>query len=139
MVYKMISKKVNRINCRARLSRQTLCIIACFLISPYSSANDQATQSIEPTDLDEVSVIATRSEQPLNEKSNNVFVLSKAELEATSAVHIQQVLSQTPGVGLQRGEGQESLPSIRSAVQTGAGACGSVLAGSANRSGAWCW
>ena len=77
--------------------------------------------------LEEITVIATRSERPLSEVTSNISVIDKETLERISANHIQQVLSQIPGVNYQRGNGQESLPSIRSAVLTGAGACGNVL------------
>ena len=76
---------------------------------------------------DEIAVIGTRTETRLAELPNNISVLDSQELETLSADHIQQALSQVPGVNYQRGNGQESLPSIRSAVLTGAGACGSVL------------
>ena len=77
--------------------------------------------------IDEVAVIGTRTETSLSELPNNISVLESDLLQSLSAVHIQQALSQVPGVNYQRGNGQESLPAIRSAVLTGAGACGSVL------------
>lgn len=78
-------------------------------------------------ELEEVSVVGTRSPQPISLQAANVTLLGRDELERLSAVHIQQSLNRVPGVSLQRGNGQESLPGIRSAVLTGAGACGSVL------------
>lgn len=77
--------------------------------------------------LEEISVIATRTEMPAEQRSANISLLNEAELLEISAQHIQQAMSRVPGVSMQRGNGQESLPAIRSAVQTGAGACGSVL------------
>lgn len=77
--------------------------------------------------LEQVSVIGTRSPQPVSLQAANVTLINSDELELVSAVHIQQTLNRVPGVSLQRGNGQESLPGIRSAVLTGAGACGSVL------------
>jgi len=77
--------------------------------------------------LEEISVIATRTEMPAEQRSVNVSLLNEAELLELSVQHIQQAMSRVPGVSMQRGNGQESLPAIRSAVQTGAGACGSVL------------
>ncbi|NNC99585.1 MAG: TonB-dependent receptor [Gammaproteobacteria bacterium] len=77
--------------------------------------------------IEEVAVIGTRVETPLSELPSNISVLDAQILETVSAVHIQQALSQVPGVTYQRGNGQESLPGIRSAVLTGAGACGNVL------------
>ncbi len=72
-------------------------------------------------------VSATRTEQPLLSAPSNISVINSQQLLITQAEHIQQQLSQVPGVSLQRGDGQESLPGIRSAVLTGAGACGNVL------------
>ena len=77
--------------------------------------------------LEVLVVSATRAESSLALSPNNISVTDQQQLSATKGEHIQQILSQTPGVSLQRGDGQESLPGIRSAVLTGAGACGSVL------------
>lgn len=41
--------------------------------------------------------------------------------------HLAEVLNRAPGMNIQRGEGQEYLPALRSAVLTGTGACGSLL------------
>lgn len=81
----------------------------------------------QESSIEEISVIGTRSERPAEQRSTNVSLLSQAELKQVSAQHIQQAMSRVPGVSMQRGNGQESLPAIRSAVLTGAGACGSVL------------
>ena len=78
-------------------------------------------------DVEEVTIIGTRSEQSIADLATNISVLNKEKLDSVAPVHIQQVLSQVPGVSTQRGNGQESLPGIRSAVLTGSGACGSVL------------
>ena len=90
-----------------------------------AQSSDEPIESARP--LEEVAVISRRVATPLIELPANVSVLNAQELSELSAVHIQQALSQVPGVSMQRGNGQESLPAIRSAVQTGAGACGSVL------------
>lgn len=78
-------------------------------------------------EIETVVVSATRTELPLSVVPSNITVLDQTQLSKTQAEHIQQHLAQVPGVSLQRGDGQESLPGIRSAVLTGAGACGSVL------------
>ncbi|RBP52722.1 TonB-dependent receptor [Arenicella xantha] len=83
--------------------------------------------AVDEKSIEEIAVIATRLAQPVSDLSSNVSVLGESALSKLAPVHIQQALSQVPGVSLQRGNGQESLPAIRSAVQTGAGACGSVL------------
>lgn len=96
--------------------------IVCAVLLAASLTNPAAAEPI-----DEVAVIGTRVETALNQLPNNITVLGNDLLQSLSAVHIQQALSQVPGVNYQRGNGQESLPAIRSAVLTGAGACGSVL------------
>jgi len=56
--------------------------------------------------------------------------LEQIPLQAIELVqhdHIQQLLTRTAAVNWQRGSGQESLPSLRSPVLTGAGACGAFL------------
>ncbi|MBL4674041.1 MAG: TonB-dependent receptor [Arenicella sp.] len=93
-------------------------VVLASLFTSITEASDQ---------LEQVSVIGTRSPQPVSLQAANVSLINKEELERVSAVHIQQTLNRVPGVSLQRGNGQESLPGIRSAVLTGAGACGSVL------------
>lgn len=82
---------------------------------------------VSANELDVVVVSATRSPLSINQAPSNIAVLDGTPLSTTQAEHAQQLLSQVPGVNLQRGDGQESLPGIRSAVLTGAGACGSVL------------
>ncbi|MEM7359597.1 MAG: TonB-dependent receptor [Pseudomonadota bacterium] len=94
----------------------TLCIAPALVASPPSSA-----------EIEEVAVIATRTETSLTELPSNISVVEQSILESISATHIQQALTQVPGVSYHRGNGQESLPAIRSAVLTGAGACGNVL------------
>ena len=49
------------------------------------------------------------------------------ELAEIRPVHIHEALARVPGVWMVRGSGQESLTAIRSAVLTGAGACGAFL------------
>ena len=98
--------------------------VVLLFIAPFSY---QSLASDQQQGLEELSVIGTRTPQAINLQASNVFLLDDEQLERVNAVHIQQALSQVPGVSLQRGNGQESLPGIRSAVLTGAGACGSVL------------
>ncbi|MFT5136755.1 MAG: iron complex outermembrane receptor protein [Arenicella sp.] len=112
----------------ARILRTSLNIAALNLLLGYSVSLYAAPDTAELDDsIEELAVIGTRSETPLSDLPANIFVLGRDDLQVISATHIQQALSQVPGVSYQRGNGQESLPSIRSAVLTGAGACGNVL------------
>lgn len=54
-------------------------------------------------------------------------LIKKDELELIRAGHIQELLERLPGVNLHRNNGQEYLPSIRSPVLSGPGACGSFV------------
>jgi len=49
------------------------------------------------------------------------------EIELIGATHPTETLARVPGVWISRGSGQEHLTAIRSAVLTGAGACGEFL------------
>ncbi len=77
--------------------------------------------------VEEIAVIGTRTEQVAAQLPAGVAVVDQEALARLGATHAQEALRQIPGVGFQRGNGQESLPSIRSAVLTGAGACGNIL------------
>lgn len=75
--------------------------------------------------IEETAVIAERG-SALAPSGWSVSVIDAETLEIQQAEHIQQLLSIVPGVNIQRGNGMEYLPSLRSPVLTGAGACGSL-------------
>lgn len=53
--------------------------------------------------------------------------LSEDTLQLVGQTHINEVMQQVPGAWISRGNGQESLISLRSPVLTGAGSCGAFL------------
>jgi outer membrane receptor protein involved in Fe transport len=53
--------------------------------------------------------------------------IDSEELDLIAATHPAEALVRVPGVWISRGSGQEHLTAIRSAVLTGAGACGEFL------------
>ncbi|MGL6161765.1 TonB-dependent receptor [Microbulbifer sp.] len=77
--------------------------------------------------LETVTVTGTRYEQPLRDHAGSLSLLSDSSLELVSHTHIQQSLVRIPGADFARGNGQEYLPSLRSPVLSGAGACGGLL------------
>lgn len=81
----------------------------------------------EDNRVEEVISIASRVDKPANEVPGNQSVINSDALKMLAHTHIQQALNQLPGVGVQRNNGQEYLPAIRSPVLSGAGACGSIL------------
>jgi len=48
-------------------------------------------------------------------------------LALAGAIHINEIMQQVPGAWISRGNGQESLTSLRSPVLTGAGSCGAFF------------
>lgn len=79
------------------------------------------------SELETITVTNNRAEQPLEEISRSISVVSTREIAQSQVDHIQQVLNQSAGVYINRNSGQEMLLAVRSPVLTGAGACGSFL------------
>ncbi|MDJ0793976.1 MAG: TonB-dependent receptor [Woeseiaceae bacterium] len=77
--------------------------------------------------IDEIVVTSTRTSSSLASHPGNIDVLDRTEIEAANHAHIHELLTRVAGVWVTRGSGQESLPSIRSPVLTGAGSCGAFL------------
>ncbi|MDP7153374.1 MAG: TonB-dependent receptor plug domain-containing protein, partial [Gammaproteobacteria bacterium] len=80
----------------------------------------------KPAD-DEMVVTATKTDTPLLELTGNTARLSAQRIRITNHQHIHQLGTQVAGTWLTRGNGQETLPAIRSPVLTGPGACGAFL------------
>lgn len=76
------------------------------------------------TELETLTVTGSRSQQSIGKLGANLSVISSEELKQITHVHISESLSRIPGVWASRGNGQESLPAIRSPSLTGAGSCG---------------
>lgn len=77
--------------------------------------------------LEQIIVSASRTEQ-----AGGPLALAWSQIDAdaiqdTAAVHINQLMQRSAGVWISRGNGQESLPSLRSPVLTGAGGCGAFF------------
>ncbi len=116
-----------------KMNKTHLCI-QVLIISTFFSANhdvransDSIKAPIQENTLEEVTVFSHRLPTSLRDAPANLSVISEKDISDTNAIHIHELISQVPGVNFQRGDGQESLPGIRSAVLTGAGACGNVL------------
>ncbi|MFP6806099.1 MAG: TonB-dependent receptor [Pseudomonadales bacterium] len=77
--------------------------------------------------LEEIVVTATRHDQEVGTLSTNISSIDAKVLESVSHTHINEVMQRISGTWISRGNGQESLSSIRSPVLTGAGGCGAFL------------
>ncbi|MBE9539306.1 MAG: TonB-dependent receptor [Proteobacteria bacterium] len=72
-------------------------------------------------------VTATREEVNAASMALAWSAIDDRALEFAGAVHINEVMQQVPGAWISRGNGQESLTSLRSPVLTGAGSCGAFF------------
>ena len=92
-------------------------VLVIFLLSSQSAASV----------LEEVVVTATRFDQQTQSLTTNIAAIDNVQLERANHTHPNEVFQRVAGVWISRGNGQESLTSIRSPVLTGAGACGAFL------------
>ncbi|MBL4608414.1 MAG: TonB-dependent receptor [Pseudomonadales bacterium] len=96
----------------------TLC---CFLSTQHAIAETA------PLNLPPIVITAPKSVQPLWSNTGNYSAISAEQINNTQHTHINEVLSQTPGVWISKGSGQEHLTAIRSSSMSGPGACGAFL------------
>ncbi len=100
-----------------RIRRACLGLLASLWFAVGSAAADEI--------VEEIVVVETLSER-LGEAGSvgRVDAQALAEIRPT---HVHEALVRIPGVWVSRGSGHEHLTAIRSAVLTGAGACGAFL------------
>ena len=94
-----------------------LAFVACLCVAPCLAA---ASELIE-----EIVVVET-----LGDRLGTAGSVGRVDAEAIAEIrptHIHEALVRVPGVWISRGSGHEHLTAIRSAVLTGAGACGAFL------------
>jgi iron complex outermembrane recepter protein len=84
------------------------------------------TSAAQSRIVDEIVTTTERRESPFD-TAGNIAQLDRETLKNIAHAHIQDALVRVPGVSFHQGSGQEYLPAIRSAVATGAGACGAFL------------
>ncbi|WP_334050038.1 TonB-dependent receptor [Alteromonas gracilis] len=82
----------------------------------------------EMSDIERIETTSSRIQGTVNASGYAVSSVSEETLSLLSFQHIQESLNYIAGAGVQRGNGQEYLPALRSPVLSGAGACGGILA-----------
>ncbi|NDV92645.1 TonB-dependent receptor [Alteromonas sp. 345S023] len=107
----------------AIIARITPWIILC--VGGLAQSNVYA-QSVE--DIEHIVTTTSRVTTSANNRGYQVSTVSQQDLSFLSLQHVQEALNYIAGAGVQRGNGQEYLPALRSPVLTGAGACGGILA-----------
>ncbi len=87
-----------------------------------SQVKEQANRYLET-----VVVTARPTATPLSAVAGSVGEVDYETLQLVKHSHINEAADRVAGVWISRGNGQESLPSVRSPVFTGAGSCGAFL------------
>ena len=112
-----------------RLYRQSalpwlLALAQCLLLPAVPAAQTAGADA----GIEEIVVTARRRAGDAQEVGRSLSVLDLERLGGLPGqTHVQEALVRVPGMNLQRGNGQEYLPALRSPVLTGAGACGALL------------
>lgn len=88
--------------------------------------SEQRQNSLNPQ-YETITVTASRRSYHPTNLAGNLTAIDAQSLADTSHIHINEIASQSPGVWISRGNGQEHLSAIRSPVLTGAGSCSAFL------------
>lgn len=77
--------------------------------------------------IERITTTASRTAVQADTLPVALSVVDESSLTLLAPTHIEEALKQVAGANLQRGNGQEYLPALRSQVFSGAGACGGIL------------
>ena len=91
---------------------------------PYDTAADDTTGGAE---VETVIVTASRTSESGFDLPTAWAALDQTTIERTAAQHSNQLFNRISGAWVSRGNGQESLVSLRSPVLSGAGSCGAFM------------
>lgn len=91
-------------------------------VSAFSISAQQTEQQIERIVTTANRVATNAAALPLV-----ISTVDENDLNLLAPAHIEEALRLVAGAGVQRGNGQEYLPALRSPVLAGAGACGGIL------------
>ena len=101
-----------------------LALAQCLLLPAVTAAQSTGAYA----GIEEIVVTARRRAGDAQGVGRSLSVLDLERLGGLPGqTHVQEALVRVAGVNLQRGNGQEYLPALRSPVLTGAGACGALL------------
>ncbi|MEL7478116.1 MAG: TonB-dependent receptor, partial [Pseudomonadota bacterium] len=98
-----------------KFSILSLALLSC------ASISFQALSSTNDKDIETLVTTANRTQTQHLDLIGNTNKITKQSIEQSNAKHLNQLLSQASSTWLSRGNGQESLLSVRSPVLTGAG------------------
>ncbi|MGA0151484.1 MAG: TonB-dependent receptor plug domain-containing protein, partial [Luminiphilus sp.] len=86
-----------------------------------------AEETDSPSTLETVIVTASRTDQVADQLPSAWVALDEETIALVAAQHSNQLFNRVSGAWVSRGNGQESLISLRSPVLTGAGSCGAFI------------
>ena len=95
-----------------------------FALLAINTSSSLVAEPAMQQEMETVRVSATRMDTLASDLSNSITALSSEDIQLIGHTHISETLGRIPGVWISRGNGQEQLPAIRSAVLTGPGSCG---------------
>ncbi|QJR82777.1 TonB-dependent receptor [Alteromonas pelagimontana] len=87
----------------------------------------QAQEASLPDGIERITTTGTRTGVNPDDVPMVISAVNADNLALIAPTHIEEALKLVAGAGVQRGNGQEYLPSLRSEVFSGAGACGGIL------------
>lgn len=100
-----------------------LAIALCLFTPPLTAHADSIA-------AEDILVTASRVAEDARKLPLAWSLLLEDDLSTVAAVHLNEAMQRVPGTWISRGNGQESLISLRSPVLTGAGSCGGFFAAS---------
>ena len=114
--------KTNICDCISKIALTLICTISSVVAAPIEGEGRPDDSIIE-----QVVTVGTRVPASSMSINGSVASLHDDELNLVGHTHIQESLNRLAGININRGNGQEYLPAIRSPVLTGAGGCGGFL------------
>ena len=114
--------KTNICDCIGKIALTFMCTISSVVAAPIEGMGRPDDSIIE-----QVVTVGTRVPVSSMLINGSVASLHDDELSLVGHTHIQESLNRLAGININRGNGQEYLPAIRSPVLTGAGGCGGFL------------
>ena len=103
-----------------------LTILSCAISGTFNASAQTAPVQL-PADIERITTTGSRHGADDNDAPVIISAVGQQDINLVSPTHIEEVLKFIAGAQVQRGNGQEYLPALRSQVFSGAGACGGLL------------
>ena len=100
--------------------------LSCTIGVSFSTSVQSAADAY-PSDIERITTTGSRIEADNSDTPVITSAVGEQDISLVSPTHIEEVLKFIAGAQVQRGNGQEYLPALRSQVFSGAGACGGLL------------